>query len=63
MYLYEPRPILGDGIDPDVDWVGVCRAKGDVHLAESLKTSSSCFLPSDALEAIVESDGDVEAFG
>ena len=32
MYLNKSGPIFGDGVDPDVDRVGVGGAEGDVHL-------------------------------
>ena len=63
MYLYEAHPILGDGVEANVDEVRICCAEEDVYLSETLKTSFSRLLSTHALEAIVISDCDVKALG
>ena len=59
----EARPIFRDGVDSYIYGIGVCQAEGNLHLLKSLHATSSCLLPTYALEIGIVPNGDVEAFG
>ena len=58
-----PAQIFGDGVDSNIDGVGVCGAERDAHLAKSVETCPSDCEPTHALKSGVKSDGYVKTFG
>ena len=63
VYLDKICLMLGDGVGPNINWVGVSQTKWDVYLSKSFNTCFFCFVFAHAFESVVESNGDVEAFG
>ena len=63
MHFYETHPIIGNNINCYVKRVGICVTKWDVHLLKPFEAHAHHLMLTNALEAVVEADGDVESLG